>query len=50
MKGPCDTADNEKEAMVHLGDRMCRECVLKLDILSVSRLHSAGFNVQMSWR
>ena len=50
MKGPCDTADSEMEAIVQLGDRMCRECVLKLDILSVARLHNAGFNVQMSWR
>jgi len=50
MKGPCLTADNEAEAMVQLGARMCIDCVNKLDVLSVARLYQAGFNVQMSWK
>ena len=50
MRGPCEVADTEAEAMVQLGSRLCRECEKQLDILSVSRLHIAGFSVQMSWR
>jgi len=50
MKGACESADDEAGAMVHLGSHLCRECMLRLDLLSVSRLHAAGFSVQMDWR
>jgi len=50
MRGPCELVDSEAEAATQLGNRICRDCMMRLDILSVARLHKAGFSVKMCWR